>query len=345
MGQRGEPQVFAIVLNWNGWRDTIECLEALQRLSYSNLRVVVVDNGSNDDSVVRIAAWAKGEGLSYRTLTRTYRYDHGLGLVPYERGEAESESAETVEAVSRATLSDEGLVLIRAGANLGFAGGCNVGLRYGMTLGAKYLWLLNNDTVVVPDALTKMVALAESEQGLGLVGSVLYYSHKPKIVQAYGGGTVDWWWATSDHSCGPPASNLDYISGASLLIRGSVAESVGLLDESYFFYWEDVAYSQRVLGAGWKLGVAEGSRVFHKEGGTVSGGGRTKSLTSDLHAVRSMILFFGRFGDARWPTAVLVRLAGVVLNRLRRRQADRIPPLLRVALLTLREVATERVAR
>ncbi len=315
MSQTAEPLVFVIILNWNGWKDTIECLESLQQLDYSNFRVVVIDNGSSDDSWCRIKGWASGDEFVESRYV-AYREDNKpVDVALYNKAEAEAGGTLAGEAALSSTSPDRALVLIQSGTNRGFAGGCNVGIRYALKRGAEYFWLLNNDTVVHPKALTEMIALARSDEQVGLVGSVLYRFDEPKSIQAYGGGLINFWLGNNRQLSTPIKDKLDYISGASLLIKRPVVESVGLLDESYFFYWEDIAYSQQALKAGWRIDVAEGSRILHKEGGTISGGERVKSLTSDRFAVRSMIIFFSNYGGVRWPFAVLLRMGGIVVNR------------------------------
>ncbi len=340
MRRASGEQVCIIVLNWNGWKDTIECLESLRQQDYDSYRMVVVDNGSVDNSPRHIESWAGGQEQSIESLRDAgarHRDSKPLKVVSYSAGEAEAGGTEEGETVLSNVSPDRALLLVQTGVNLGFAGGCNVGIRYAMKRGAKYVWLLNNDAVAEPGALSKMVAFGRNDARVGLVGSVLHYYHDPHAVQAYGGGSISWWWGTTRHHIEEQVEELDYLTGASLLIKRSVIETVGLLDESYFFYWEDIDYSRRALEAGWCIGVATGSRVLHKEGGTVSGGSRTKTLASDRFMVRSMVLFFRAHGGLRWPLAVLVRLSGMVVNRLRRGQADRVVPLLKVAWGACRE--------
>ncbi len=212
-----------------------------------------------------------------------------------------------------------------------------MGIRYAMERGAEYVWLLNNDTVAEPGTLSEMIALARADERVGLVGSVLHYYHDPRAVQAFGGGTINWWWGTTRHHLEERVEELDYLTGASLLVKRPVIETIGLLDASYFFYWEDIDYSRRALEAGWCIAVSPASRVLHKEGGTVSGGGHTKSLASDRFMMRSTVLFFRAHGGPRWPLTVLLRLSGVVINRLRRGQVDRVVPLLKAAWGACRE--------
>lgn len=283
-------RVLVVVLNWNGWRDTLDCLASLENLDYSNYGVVVVDNGSTDESAARIRA----------------AYPH--------------------------------IDLLETNANLGFAGGSNLGIRYALSREAEYVWLLNNDTIVDPKALEAMVHKGVSDPTVGVVGSVLRYYDEPDRIQVYGGGRVSLWTGVSRHFIVSVADDdLHYVSGASLLINRLLIEDVGLLDESYFFYWEDIDYCQRALRRGWKLSVAGESSVLHREGGTISEG-KDKSIASDEFDVRSMVLFLHSHAGFRWPLAVLLRLCGVVVNRLYRRQGDRILPLLKIAWKTVGEV-------
>ena len=264
---KAEPTVYVILLNWQGWRDTIACLESLASLDYTNYRVLVVDNGSTDDSVARIRA--------------------AHPQVP----------------------------IIETGRNLGFSGGCNVGVRRALEEGADYVWLLNNDTTVDPQALSTMVAVAEADPGVGAVGSVLYYLDSPKDIQAWGGGRVCFWTGRSRHLLNPvTGATLHYLTAASVFIRRRALEDLGLLDENTFFmYWEDTDYSFRLRKAGWRLAVADQSIVFHKEHAATGKG----SPLLDYYFNESAVRFFRRYAPiAAWPIfiGVLGRLAKRVLR-------------------------------
>ena len=212
------PSVYVIVLNWNNYPYTLGCLASLEKLDYPNYHIIVVDNGSTDDSVRRIRN-------AYPSVT-----------------------------------------LLKIEGNVGFAGGNNVGIRYALEQGADYVWLLNNDTRVDPNALTAMVSVAERDPKAGAVGAVLYYMDEPERVQAWGGGRVSLWWGISRHFTAPvPVERIHYITGASLLIRREALEEVGLLDEGFFMYWEDADFGFRLRKAGWKIAVASSARVWHKE--------------------------------------------------------------------------------
>lgn len=240
---RAVPRVCIIVLNWNGWQDTIDCLASLQNLNYANHEILTIDNGSTNDSVRRI-----NERFPKIPITRLER-------------------------------------------NLGFSGGCNVGIRHALASGAQYVWLLNNDTKVEPRTLEAMVEVAEKDPRVGAVGSVLYDMHNPDRVQAWGGGKVNLWFGRSSLCAEQtPEDELSYVTGASLMLRKQSIEQVGLFDEAFFMYWEDVDLCFRLRKAGWKLAVARDSQVWHKESASVD----TKRIAFDRYLWTSTVHFCDR---------------------------------------------------
>ena len=238
-----------IVLNWNGWRDTLDCLTSLQNLDYPN-HPIVVDNASTDDSVAQIRA-------AFPTID-----------------------------------------LVQSLTNLGFAGGCNLGIRRSLGRGADYVWLLNNDTKVHPHALRALVERADSDPKIGAVGSAIYSMRTPAQLQVWGGGHVDFYFGRALHLSRPaPPQHIQYLTGTSLFLKREAVDSVGLLDEGFFMYWEDTDYCFRLRKAGWRLAVAEESKIWHKEQGSVG----KKSLPMDVYFNRSAVRFFKR--HATFPLA------------------------------------------
>ena len=230
--------VAIVVLNWNGWRDTLRCVASLRTLQGVVTQILVVDNGSTD------------------------------GSVPILRQQLPN------------------LVLLESDANLGFGGGCNVGIRYALRSGAKYIWLINNDADVAPDTLSALLGVAEADPRLGAVGSIIYEGHAKDQVQVWGGGRVNLWMGTSRHRRSPGA--VDFVSGASVLLRAQALREVGLFDnERFFMYWEDTDLGFRLRRAGWTLGVAQQSRVWHRESSSLGQG----SVLWDRYSVQSGVRF------------------------------------------------------
>ena len=235
-------RVDVVVLNWNGWQDTVACLASLQRQDYPNFNLLVVDNGSTDGSVFQI---------------------------------------------NKAMPSVE---LLQTGGNLGFGGGCNVGIQHALARGAEYVWLINSDATVDPGALSALVRVAEGNPTLGSVGSVLFEADSVDQIQLWGGGSVNLWLGRSHHRIYP--APLDFISGASVLLRLIALEEVGLFDQTNFFmYWEDSDLGFRLRKAGWQLAVAEDSRVWHKQSASLG----KRSPLLDEYFIRSGVRFLRRY--------------------------------------------------
>lgn len=222
-------RVTVVLLNWNEWNDTSLCLSSLQHLDYPNFQVVVIDNGSTDDSAARIR--------------------------------------ETFPWVQ----------VFENGKNLGFTGGCNAGIKQALAQGSDFIWLLNNDTTVDPGALRAMVDKAQSDPRIGAVGSVIYFMDEPTRLQCWGGGYVNFWLGKSGHYLKQIENDkIEFITGCSLLLSRSAIEEVGMLDERFFIYWEDSDICFRLRKTGWRLAVAEQSRIWHK-GYTSIGKGKVSS--------------------------------------------------------------------
>lgn len=172
------------------------------------------------------------------------------------------------EAVIRSACP--GVTLLQSGANLGFAGGNNVGVRWALAAGADFVWLLNSDAVAGPGALGALIAEAEADAGLGAVGTRIYFQREPTRLQCWGGGWANPLLGRSqefDHRV--PLAHIDYVSGCSLLLRRAAIVACGSLDEGFFMYFEDTELGFRYRRAGWRLGVADAAEVWHKGGASV----------------------------------------------------------------------------
>jgi GT2 family glycosyltransferase len=323
-------RVYVLILNWNGWKDTIECLESVFRNEAKDYRVIVCDNDSQDDSVAHIKAWAEGRldvalrpndglrALSFPPVNKP------INFVEYNRG--------TAETGGDSDRDDVKLVLIATGGNLGFAGGNNVGLRYALARDDfDYVWLLNNDTVIKCDALEHMIARMQRMPSAGVCGSTLFYYSMPDIVQACGGGTYNKWLGTTQMlgSFSPIGSvsadivedKLIFVAGASMLVSRAFLQQIGLMEEKYFLYYEEIDWSTRA-GKRFRLCYAQDSLVYHKEGssiGTNSTEPHKKSLTADYYGVRSRLIFASLFYP-RYLAFIYVGLIPVFINRIRRKQ-------------------------
>jgi GT2 family glycosyltransferase len=320
--------VYIIIVNYNGWSDTIECLESVFRNSYPDYRVLVVDNASPNGSLDRIRAWAEGRQEVAECGNSALRHlsippiPKPLPHVLYSRAEAESGG--------RSDESGARLVLIQSGGNLGFAGGNNVALRYALARNdCDYVWLLNNDTVIAADALRELVAVARKESSLAVFGSLILYYRDPTVIQAAGGSILNPFLMKNTYYGGMQQEDrfvtdeniqLTYIMGASLFVKRNVFQKIGLLETKYFLGCEETDFCTAVRRKGGKLRIASQSRIWHKDSATIG----LHSALSDYYGTRNSVWYLKKYFWYAVPSAVIIGFIGKVINRIRRRQFKRI---------------------
>lgn len=155
---------------------------------------------------------------------------------------------------------------IKNEANLGFSTGNNVGIRFALERMAKYVLLLNNDTEVEKDFLTRLVEVAQHDEKIGLLSPVILNGADKRIW--FAGGQIDWLKMKTRHEQKVQVKDFyetGFISGCAMLVQADVFKKIGLLDEDYFLYWEDADFSVRAKRAGFKQVVVSGSWVYHFE--------------------------------------------------------------------------------
>lgn len=210
---------------------TLACLRSVTALDYPAVTVLLVDNGSQDDTVERVSA-----------------------------------------AFPQAQI-------LRNPTNLGFAGGYNVGLRWALAQGFELIFLLNNDTILAPDCLSRLAAEASRSPDVGLVSALVYYAADRQRIWRTGGRfhpltleIVDKGDDQVDNGQWREARDLDFVPLCGVLIKREVLEQVGLLDEGYFLYYEDMDFCRRARLAGWRVRLAPAAKIWHDV--AASSGGR-----------------------------------------------------------------------
>ena len=220
------PKVSIIILNWNGLEDTIECLESLKKITYPNYEVIVVDNGS--------------KGNDAQVLQE--KFGNYMRLIQNDK-------------------------------NYGYTGGNNIGIRYALNNSSPgYFLILNNDIVVAPDFLTQMIEVADNDNQIGIVGPKVYYFDSPNRIQSAGmrinmrkGQTASIGIKQIDIGQYDTQQEMDCVAGCCLLVKNKVIQKVGLFDEGYFCYWDEVDYCARVSKSGYKINYVPQGRVWHKK--------------------------------------------------------------------------------
>ena len=178
--------------------------------------------------------------------------------------------------------------LLESPKNLGFGGGCNLGIAQARKAGCTYAWLLNNDTNPMPDALIALLDGIGADPRIGAVGSLIFRDLACTDLICWGGGNVSFLSGQPRQRKTPGECN--FLTGTSMLLRLQALAEIGDFDERFFLYWEDTDLCFRLREGGWRLAVAEASHIRHAVSAS------TRKLGPDLSRYfnNSAFIFFSR---------------------------------------------------
>lgn len=243
--------VVIILVNYNGAKNTIECIHSLEKVENIDYEIIVVDNCSTDDSFDELQAEQQFHDFK----------------------------------------------LIKATTNDGFSAGNNIGIRYALKKNADYVLLLNNDTLVEPNFIKHLLEGFKWSENCGAtIGKILYYSD-PHIIW-YAGGTLDHRTARTTHfgffkknqMSDMNFQKVSFASGCCLCLSNELIRKIGLLNEDFFLYEEDVEYCYRIVEAGFDIIYVPNSIIYHKVSASTGQG----SAMSQYYAVRNKYYFIHR---------------------------------------------------
>ncbi len=294
-------KVYIIVLNYNNWKDTIECVKSLLNLDYKNYQIIIVDNNSSDNSIKKIEEFLQDKNA-------------------------------TVISEESLKKSLSKIVFIKAKKNRGYSAGNNIGIRFAKINGYDFIWILNNDTEVKKDSLKKFIKCAiNSEKNVGLWGNPIYY-YGTNFLQGIGGkfnkfiaqgGTVGYKEKDLKKAC-RKINKVDYPIGASMLLSKNFIEEVGMLNETYFLFFEEMDLVIRAKNMGWKFKICCDSIIYHKENVTVKKIGDF----ADFVRIKNRLIFTKRYFPCYLPF-VYSSLIFAIFNRIRRGQLRNILKLIK----------------
>jgi len=218
------PTVHIVILNWNGLEDTLECLSSLESMTYTAVKAIVVDNASRDNQ------------------------------------------AETIE------QNFPDVIVLKQTENLGFCGGCNVGIKYALESGADFVMLLNNDTLVPPDLIEKLLAGFENLENAGAVSPIILEHPATEKIWF---SQARWDVAEAQFRLSKPNEKYedfadkkpylsDFACGCCLFAPAKIFETVGLLDERYFAFYDEAEWCARLRENGFESYVIPSAFMYHK---------------------------------------------------------------------------------
>lgn len=291
---------YIIVLNWNSYSETIECVKSLLNLNnYEDVKIIICDNNSSD--------------CSYDKILNYLEENHNNNFL------------NITECDILNTCKKAKFYLIQNFENYGYAGGNNIGIKFALNDSKmEFVWVLNNDTIVESDTLTKMIEKFKKDKSVGICGSKLIDFHDRNSVQAIGGLINPWFCTTKPIGSHLKKSDridekdieakIDYVVGASLLFSREFLENVGLLCEEFFLYYEEIDICNRARFKNYKVALASDSIVYHIQGVSTSKG---MSDISDYYMVSNRLRIAKKYYPSKVFT-VKLSMVLVILNRLRR---------------------------
>jgi GT2 family glycosyltransferase len=308
------PKVSIIILNWNGWEDTIECLESLYQINYSNYDVIIIDNNSTDESIKKIKDYAEG-----KIKVKSKFFNFNFKNKPIKVTEFTREESLINKKQIKDLKSDKELILINNEKNYGFAEGNNIGIRYVLkNLNSDYVLLLNNDTVVEKDFLGDLVETGESDENMGIIGPKIYYYDDPQTIWCIG-GKISWKFARGVHigtneldkGQYEEKKEFDYISGSAFLIKTEVLKKTGLMDKKFFLYFEETDLTLRASHLRYKSVYTPKAKIWHKV--SKSGGG-IKEEIGLYYITRNRWLFMKKWAKkSDYAFFIVYQLFGAII--------------------------------
>lgn len=237
-----------IILNWNGWEDTIECLKSLFAITDTDFFIVLADNGSSNDSIKKIS-----EYFSKGVTTPFYEVSEGCQNLPDK-------------------IENKTCILYALNDNYGFAKGNNIAVNLAKKFSPEYLILLNNDTVVERDFLSKLIEFNKEHPKYEILTPRISYYFNKDLIWNCGGALI--WGFRKYYYAGKSISTIKesefikigYITGCALFFKATLVENKSLLTEKFFHGEEDFEFSYRMRRAGKSIACVLSSHIYHKVG-------------------------------------------------------------------------------
>ena len=315
--QKVNPKVSIIILNWNGWKDTIECLESVYQITYPNYDVIVVDNSSENESIKKIKEYAEGK---IKVESKFFEYNSSnkpIKIIEYTREESEAGGGREREIAD--LPANRKIILIKNEENYGFAEGNNIGMRYALkALNPDYVLLLNNDTVVNKEFLGELANIGERDERIGILGPKINSYYEPDVVMSAG---FIYLIHERDNGQYDNSKEVSGVIGCALFIKKNVIEKVGMLDPVFFVYHEERDFEHRARNAGVKIYYVHTSKIWHKK--IIANVAKPYVI---YYGTRNIILFgFKNYSIARFIVRGIYSMLRLCLSDIKKRRLKNIP--------------------
>jgi GT2 family glycosyltransferase len=291
--EKTKTELVICILNWNGWQDTIECLTSLLESTFMPFRILLIENGSTDNSLQMIQSWAD----KHTPHAMRRKGNDRVNILSYDLAGL---LGKTHPVDARITGEREDIILVKSTKNLGFARGSNAGIRIASQFGFKNILLLNNDTTVEKKCLETLMQFLRQHPEYDIITPKIYNFHKPDTIWNCGGkltwtGSRKYYFRdrTDTRKTEDGYRDITFITGCALLVRTKIFQQYGLLSQKFFFGEEDYEFSRRMKKHSVKMAAVLPAKVFHKIGGSLENSATENPL--DKH----IIFYLNRFIDLK----------------------------------------------
>jgi GT2 family glycosyltransferase len=286
------PLVSIVLLNWNNWPLTLDCLESLYQNEYLSFRVVIVDNGSTDQSEKQIMDYCQGKLKIQNSRLEFVESNKPIRIRKLYR-KALSEESENIKD-NPGSIRD--ITLIMNEKNIGFASGCNVGIEYALERqNPDYVLLLNNDILMDKAFLAELVKACENDDKVGFAGPKIYFYEldgQTDFINSAGckvstltGFSSSFGFGQADRGQLDTPRYVDSLGGSAMLMRARTLKASGFLDPRFFAYWEETDLCFRGRALGFQSLYVPKSKIWHKVSATI------QSSTKVYFMTRNRFLF------------------------------------------------------
>ena len=265
-----KPTIYLLILTWKDFLNTIRCAESVIKsvsdIKYLKLSIIIIDNNSNDESTKQL-----------RFFVQSIKREH----------------------------KNPRIELIENRENLGYAGGNNIGIKKALKEGANWIFILNNDTRLDPKFFEKIEQYLRDKKGQIIQPLIIESSNRNNERNVFF-GQVKWLSSELEHVYQLRSNDINistkyYAVGAAFLAKKEVFEKIGLLDSSYFLYFEDADFSIRAQRAGFKIISASNAIIKHRVSVSASKLGSARLL---YYHFRNALYFNYKLGP--WWTRALL---------------------------------------
>ena len=304
-------KIAIIIVNWNGWKDTLVCFKTLLELQVAPTKSRI---------------FGRSTGISYK-----------LQIIVIDNGSSDA-SVENLKKLQNSKTPKLQFELIENQTNLGFAEGNNIGIKKALDWGADYVVLLNNDTLVDKNLVDSLIEIMEGDKKIDILGPKIYFApgyefHKDyykkeeqgKVIW-YAGGKIDWDNVYCSHrgvdeideGQYDKQKETDFVSGCCMMIKKKVFDKIGFLDKKYFLYLEDVDFCIRAKQTGFKIVYTPKAHLWHKNASSSEKPGSKIHL---YYQTRNRLYFGLKYAPTRSKLALFRESIKFIINNGIKRKA------------------------